>query len=392
MRLPSPKEKVKPAGARRRISWKRLCAGTRRNRFQPPPADGGGPAAASANGTPTVPPSPSESEERPAEEPQPLPAGASRPPVSVSLGPDGRLVITSQDTAALDLLEEVIAQLAPPARDYEVFRIKHADAYWVMKNLEDFFKEEEDEKQPRSPFFYYYDYPPPKKEQPRYRLSKRRKLKFIYDLDTNSILVQGADPQQLKTIRDLIEVYDQVTPSDAQTARLSATFPIRYSKAEVIAEAVKDVYRDLLSANDKALAQNPEQRNRSGNQMTYMFGEGDTGAPERTQATFKGKLSIGVDALTNTLIVSAEGETLLKNVGEMIKTLDEAARPLSTVSVVPLKGNVNPEQVRKLLAKVLAESSTPAAEAKPPTPGGPPGGDRGRDRPAGSCRARAETE
>lgn len=294
-------------------------------------------------------------------------AAAARLPVSVTIGPDGRLVISSQDPAALDTLEELIAQLTPPPRDYEVFRLKYADAYWVMKNLESYFKEDEDQsKNQRGRYFYYYDYPPQQKTESKRTLSKRRKLKFIYDLDTNSILVQGADRQQLQTIKELIEVYDKPTPSDAQTARVSAVFPIRYSKADVIAETIKDVYRDLLSANDKALAQNPEQRNRMPNQTTYIFNEGGESEPERTQVSFKGKLSIGVDTVTNTLIVSAEGEPLMRSVSEMIETLDEAAQPLSSVSVIPLKGNVNAEQVRKVLSAMFQEPQPPApGEAKP---------------------------
>jgi hypothetical protein len=294
----------------------------------------------------------------------------------VTIGRDGRLVITSQDTAALDLMEELLAQLVPPRKDYEVFSLQHADAYWVMKNLEDFFEEEEEEPRSRSRYFYFYDPPPPRQNDTRNRLSQRRKLKFIYDLDTNSILVQGADPQQLKTIAELIEIYDRAEPADSSSARMSAVYQVRYSRASVIAETVKDVYRDLLSSNDKALAQNPEQRGRAP-QTTYIFSEGDSG-PERSQFSFKGKLSIGVDDLTNTLIVSAEGEHLLNNVGEMIQTLDEAAKPLSTVSVKSIDGGVNAERVRSVLSAVLAEAAT-----APPSGPGPQNGARKPGEPPG---------
>ncbi len=273
-------------------------------------------------------------------------------------------------------MEELIDQLAPPPREYEIFRLKYADAYWVMKNLEDFFKEDEDEAEELArPLRLLLRLPAPTKDRLKRTLSRRRKLKFIYDVDTNSILVQGADRQQLLTIKELVDVYDKPTPSDAQTARVSTVFPIRYSKAEVVAETIKDVYRDLLSANDKSLSQNPEQRSRNPNQTTYIFNEGGENEPERTQIAFKGKLSIGVDAVTNTLIVSAAGETLMKSVSEMIKTLDEAAKPLSSVSVIPLSGKVNAEQVRQGLSAVLNEAQPPTAgEAKSPAkPPHPPG-------------------
>jgi hypothetical protein len=40
-------------------------------------------------------------------------------PVQIAIGPDGRLVISSQDTAALDLLEELLSQLAPARKDFQ---------------------------------------------------------------------------------------------------------------------------------------------------------------------------------------------------------------------------------------------------------------------------------
>jgi type II secretory pathway component GspD/PulD (secretin) len=305
------------------------------------------------------------------------------PPINLSFGADGSIIITSQDPAALDLLEETIRQLAPPRREYEIFKLQYADAYWVKDNLEEYF--EEDDSDPyRGPFFFGYREP---QSESRSRLSSRRKLKFIYDLDTNSILVQGADAKQLQIIKELIEIYDQPEPTESQTARVSALFQIKYSKASVIAEAIKDVYRDLLSSNDKALGQNPEQRNRSSGSISYLFGFGDSDAPERTKATFKGKLSMGVDDVTNTLLVSAEGENLMQNISQMIETLDEAAKPVSTVSVVQLNGGVNAAHVHEVLTRVLAEEGGKAAKSAGPgeKPPGPPGGE-GRPKSSSTSR------
>ena len=203
-------------------------------------------------------------------------------------------MISSQDTQALDILEELIGQVAPPRRDYRVFKLKYAIPTGSVHIWKSFFDDSEQKEESGSSRVYYYDYAPPKKEETQYRLSKRRKLKFIDDPDTNSILVQGGDSEQLKTIEELIAVYDQPQQADANAARLTSAFPIRYSKAQTIAEAVKDVYRDLLSDNDKALQNNnPEQKNRPvPGGSTYIFNEGgDTGnEKERTRVSFKGKL------------------------------------------------------------------------------------------------------
>jgi hypothetical protein len=293
-------------------------------------------------------------------------------PIDVSITPDGRILIASQDTKALDLLEELIAQVAPPRRDYRVFKLRYADSFWVASYLDEFF---ETDAKPKSGggtrYIYYYDpYSSDNKEDPSYRLSKRRQLKFIDDPDTNSILVQGADSGQLKTIEDLIAVYDQPQQADASSARLTAVFSVRYSKALAIAEAVKDVYRDLLSSNDKALQNNKnEERKTPAAGTTYIFNEGgDTSnEKERTRVSFKGKLSIGVDEVTNTLLVSAEGEILMRNVTEMIKSLDEAAKPLASVTVVRMNGSTNASRVQEVLRTMLMEPK-PAAKQPPQQP------------------------
>ena len=82
--------------------------------------------------------------------------------------------------------------------------------------------------------------------------------------------------------------------------------------------------------------------------------------------------TVGVDETSNTLLVSAEGENLMENVKQMIETLDEAAKPLSSVSVVKLQGGVDAERVREVLAKVLGETSAgarpqPSPKPRPPT-------------------------
>ena len=67
-----------------------------------------------------------------------------------------------------------------------------------------------------------------------------------------------------------------------------------------------------------------------------------SGGPARaTAAPFKGKLSVGVDPVGNTLLVSAEGEDLLKLVCDMIDQLDQAARPSGDIRMHHTTGTVS---------------------------------------------------
>ncbi len=277
-------------------------------------------------------------------------------PVSITEAPDGRLIIASEDTEALSRLEELISRLAPPRKDYHVFKLQYAEAYWVKWNLEDFFEEEDESDSSRGRYDYYFGYPRSSgSSDTTPRLSRRRPLRFISDDDTNTILVQGASADQLRTIEDLIELYDQPPATDSESARRTEVFQVHYSKADVVAEAVKDVYRDLLSDRDKSLAGRPDQQQRNESRYSYTYVLGDEG-DERRMPRWKGYLSIGVDTLSNALIVSAP-EFLFRDIEGLITGLDEAARPTDAVQVMQLGQGVSATVVQETLSKVLAEAA-----------------------------------
>ncbi|MSR59232.1 MAG: hypothetical protein EXS05_16580 [Planctomycetaceae bacterium] len=294
-------------------------------------------------------------------------------PIRIGRGPDGRLVIASDDPAALDQLEDLVSRLAPPRREYKVFVMKHKStfAYSVAQNLKDFFEDKDKDKNTRTydPYIGRFRSGGQTEDSGR-RLSKRRPLKFITDFDSNSILVTGADSAQLTIIEDLIEMYDVPDSKDSQSSRITKVYQVRHSKARVIADALKEVYRDLLSINDPAMqqAQNNQKKDRPPEpQYTYVFNSGEPGDGKKPEAPikFKGALSIGVDDLSNTLVISA-GEGLLASVEDTIKTLDEAARPtVNRMQVLKLDRSIDVNEVQKRISKLLPKRPPP----QPPQPG-----------------------
>ncbi|WP_158545384.1 secretin N-terminal domain-containing protein [Bremerella cremea] len=294
---------------------------------------------------------------------------ASNQPVVIQVDANGRLTLSSKNPAMLDLLEEVLAEITPPPKDWEVFELKYANAYWVSLNLEDFFDEEEEEDSGMPRWFYSFGQDE-KKEDPL-RLSQRKKLKFLADTDTNTIVVQNASAEQLATVRDLVKLYDKPEPVTEERTRLNSTYAVRYSRATAIAESVKEVFRDLLSSNDKSLQQQQQ-------------GGGDREkTPERyasdyisqTGSGFNGKLSIGVDDISNTLLISAEGEPLMNLVMDMIKRIDESAKQASTVRVVNLRTGVGGDKIRELLNQLL-EKQNPNQQQPNQNPNGQPNGNQ----------------
>ena len=63
---------------------------------------------------------------------------------------------------------------------------------------------------------------------------------------------------------------------------------------------------------------------------------------------------MGVDKITKTIIVSAEGENLLKLVCEMVTQLDEAAKPTGSIQVIKLDGANGAAMEKALMALAKA--------------------------------------
>jgi type II secretory pathway component GspD/PulD (secretin) len=282
------------------------------------------------------------------------------PTITFSRSPDGHWIISSPDTQALDRLEELTARMTASSRvDFQVFQLKYAWATSVATILQDVFKEDQDNKR-RTPWWYDYEYGSQETEKPRSRLSKRKPLRIISDSDSNSILVQGGDAAQIRKIEELIKIYDRAQPIDAKSARKAETVQLHYSKAKVVAETVKDVYRDLLSSNDKALTGNQDQRR----ERFIRFSFDDEGGGSQKQPNYKGLLSIGTDELSNTLILSAPAY-LLEDVVKMVNDLDEAAKPVAEkVSVVKVGAGVNAEKIEEAVNRLYGSGSAAGRDHK----------------------------
>jgi type II secretory pathway component GspD/PulD (secretin) len=309
------------------------------------PANSPGPAESAAQVEPHSPPAAPPGQAVPTRPPTVDQKPPAAPPIKISRAPDGRVIITCQDPSALDQLESLMLEFPPPRKEYEIFRLKYADATYTAMDLKDFFEDEKDSGRRGGFFFDPWDYGRSDSSSKTARLSKRKPLKFLAQIETNSILVQSASQAQLATIRELItNVFDRRDPVDTKLLRTSRTFTIRYSKAPAVAETIKEVYRDLLSANDKSLQNSQQQRTE---RRIYSFS--DSG-PKKIK--FKGALSIGVDELSNTLLVSTSPR-LMDEIGQLIENLDEAARPSTTVEVVNTGLGVNGEQLQRTLSRML---------------------------------------
>ncbi|MEX2288429.1 MAG: secretin N-terminal domain-containing protein [Planctomycetaceae bacterium] len=329
---------------------------------QPAPAEGDSPPA-------QQPPVTERLQQPPEEEFPPRDKAPEHGAITITRSPKGGLIIESKDPRALDLLEEVIAELAPQQEEFKYYPLKHADCFWISSKLEDYFKEDDKDKKTNNWDSWYWGNSSNDQQEKPNRLSRRKPLKFIWEDETNSIIVQGGDPSQLATVEKLIKLWDQPQPKNTESARKWKNFHVKYSKAKVVAETIKEVYRDLLSETDKALQSNNNQKDKDKKGVserpiyTYIDagGEGDRKTPVR----FKGLLSVGIDDLSNTLIVSAP-DWLMKDVEQMIDHLDAAARPSSTVQVLQVDRRINSAMLQKKLAEVFGKRAAPGQGQEKP--------------------------
>lgn len=308
-----------------------------------------------------------------ADSPEAAPAESTSaaPPVTITVTNDGRLVISSDDPSALAEVEDLMQSLAPPPVPYKEFRLKYIPAFTAYLNLttflEDELEDEDDDRRSRRD--WWDDWGRRDQEQKPVQLSRRQKLTIDYDTWTNSILVRNGTPAQLAEIEGLIEIYDQPPRSNTIKARRTEAISIRYSKASVIAAAIKEVYRDLLSSRDKEFDREDDRRSSFRSEATTVirYSENGSGTSRETQpikAAFGGPLAIGADDTSNTLVISAEAE-LFDSIVEMVHILDEQARPSTSVKVVQLNGGMSANAVRQALAQTLGSSMTGSEGQQP---------------------------
>ncbi|WP_425397929.1 secretin N-terminal domain-containing protein [Aeoliella sp.] len=322
------------------------------------------------------------------------------PPVTVKIAPDGRLVLSSEDTEALNQLEELIESTLPPQERFRIFQIHYVRAYSIYLTLENLYKEEMKGEDTDGYFdTYIWEYIPGKSKSVSPQMSKRRKLQLDWDPTSNTLLVANASPSQLHEIETLIKEYDKPSEDDDAATRRTAAIKLKYSRAKVVAAALKEVYRDLLSSRDKEFETEDKKGSATTKETTTIIRYGQQNSssdtakrPTPVKVGFQGALSVGVDEISNTIIISVQ-EELFESVLQIVNSLDEAAKPDTSVTVHTVNGGVSSEALQKALTEAFG---TPWVGGKPEKPEQPnnqqqPGGQQpgqpGQQQPGGQPQA-----
>ncbi|MFC1757657.1 secretin N-terminal domain-containing protein [Planctomycetota bacterium] len=267
-------------------------------------------------------------------------------PIRITQDANGRLVIQCDDPRALDLFEELSAQLMPRPRGFHVFEIKHNIASYVAMKLETFF-EDDSEENDEFPWFFFGGEPNNKDD--KIGLGDQPKIKFVTEIDSNTVVVRNATDAQLRTIEELIKIYDVPEPIDPKRTRYTEIYKVKHSRASLITETIKAAFPDFLSNND-SLVQRGRQKNKNGND------DDDEKPMSSGGGLYSGQLSLGADDITNTIIISTKGDQLQKVIMPIIEQLDEEAKSADTVEVYALPAGTSSE-IAASLSALLGDGS-----------------------------------
>ena len=203
---------------------------------------------------------------------------------------------------------------------------------------------------------------------------------IVPDIRLNALVVQ-APPAELVLIEQLLQVIDrEASPEEVQTGGKPRLIPVIYMPAEEMAEIVKQVYADRIAGNEARSQRPPSPEDF----IRALRGGGRDGSRNQTSGEVQ-KMTIGVDARSNSLIVAAP-EPLFKDVEALVAQLDdESIVTDESVQIISVK-QANPELIQKALASIVGQSATTSnrsgsssSRSSTSTPGGPPGGSSAED-------------
>jgi type II secretory pathway component GspD/PulD (secretin) len=247
------------------------------------------------------------------------------PPVYIVPGPQG-VTIMSEDTGALDQLEQLLSVVSQPqsrgSRRMFVYPLKSSSASRLADTLNKL-----------------YRYVP---NSSRGRTSRGRTT-FVADERLNALVV-FASRSDRQEIEELLEILDVEQTPDMQATHRPVVIPLQHARAVTVEQQLRLLYKTQLTAGGKQPA------------MEIPSGTNARAAAliEQINAVRLGSLmTLGIDEDTNSILVVAP-PSLIEEVRRFAEELDRAAdeHPRRAVRIMPLK-KTNAAEMDRALQRVL---------------------------------------
>jgi type II secretory pathway component GspD/PulD (secretin) len=159
-------------------------------------------------------------------------------------------------------------------------------------------------------------------------------LRIIPDARSNALYVAGP-PDQVREVESMLRVLDASELPEQLRERAPHRIQVQHAEVEDVAAIVREIYKDDMTPE----GQQPGQQQ---NPFAMFMGGGSSrgGSSSGRGGQQQGrsiKLTLSVDARTNTLIVSSS-ESLFRQIESFVQAIDDDARAANrTVRVVDVK-------------------------------------------------------
>ena len=302
----------------------------------------------------------SDGQDQPSSTAEKAPSTKSDSPVVITVLGD-ELLLTSQDPAVLDQLEELLAktmEVLPPRLQWTVFTLQSADATEVATMLQQLIPESTVTKSTSSMGGFgalgggvsSFGSNLMGMTGLGNMAANPQTLQIIPELRLNALFVAGPT-SKVREVEEMLKVLDSNELPENLRNKSSHIVQLEYADAQEVYDVLKDVYKGYLDEGNA----NPQA-----NALAMLMG-GGRGRGEANQKP-KAQLALGIDKRTNQVIVWGD-ENLFKEIEALTLNLDEAAQEAKrTVRVLSLQ-NTNSSVVTsalgQLMPKVKVSSSGP---------------------------------
>jgi type II secretory pathway component GspD/PulD (secretin) len=189
---------------------------------------------------------------------------------------------------------------------------------------------------------------------------KPNRARILPDVRANAILVVGPVTEQRK-VEKLLEVIDAEDRPDTGAVPKPRVIPLQAADATEVADIIRDVFaQQIFDSRNRQ-----QQRINIPNISPFGFGGfgGGSRRQDQNRDNQQGKLTVGVDTQTNSLIVSAPLE-IYREVEKLAKSLDESSAQAGRAARVVTLRNASPEAVEKALGNLFGVRTSEDLEAE----------------------------
>ncbi len=294
------------------------------------------------------------------------PALSEKPPVVITVMGD-ELLLTSDDPAALDQLEELLGQtmeILPPRVQWTVFPLQTADATEIATMLGQLLPDSSVTQSSSSSSMLgsmgggvsSFGSSLMGMTGLGNMGAGPQTLQIVPEVRLNALFVAGPITK-VREVEEMLKVLDANEWPDTLRNKTSRMVQLEYADAQEVYEVLKEAYKGYLEDGGN----NPQA-----NALAMLMGGGGRGGNQNQNQKPKTQLTLAVDKRTNQVVVWSD-DTIFQEVKSLVESLDKAAQDAKrTVRVMSLQNtnsSVITSALGQLMPKVKVSTSGPRASS-----------------------------